>query len=80
MQIAEIEDLDNLLEIAKELEFLDAREWAYVEQNKCPICGNNIAETQQEFSGTHEDPHRRVLWRIGCVKCEYEIARDLFEI
>lgn len=75
-----IEDLDNLLEIAKELEFLDAREWAYVEQNKCPICGNIIAETQQEFGGTREDPHNRVLWRVGCDKCEYEIASDLFEI
>ncbi|MFW9888234.1 MAG: hypothetical protein ACFFER_08635 [Candidatus Thorarchaeota archaeon] len=75
------EDLDDLVDIARETERLDAREWAYIEHNKCPICGNDIVETQESLGRTMDDPEPRAIkWRIGCDKCDYEIASETIDL
>lgn len=75
------EDLDNLVELVKEIERLDARENVFLQFNTCPKCGGKIVETETEFGGTPDDPMpSAITYRIGCENCDYEVVSETIEI
>jgi len=75
------EDLDNLVELVKEIERLDARENVFLQFNTCPKCGGKIVETETEVGGSPDDPMpSAIIYRIGCENCDYEVHSETIEI
>lgn len=75
------DDLARLIEIVREVERLDAREWAYIDHNICPKCGNDIVETQNPSGRSLDDPApTQIVWRVGCSQCDYEIVSDVIDL
>lgn len=73
------EDLNDLVELIKETERLDARESAFVHFGVCPKCGGKIVETQRSIYGNYEEPVG-VLCRVGCEKCDFELNSETFAV
>ena len=77
----EKEDLDNLVEIVKEIERLDARENVFLQFNTCPKCGGKIVDSEREIGGSPEDPMpSAILYTVGCENCDYEVHSETIEI
>ena len=73
------EDLDNLIDLIKETERIDAREAAFVHFKVCPKCGSKIVETQRRIYGNYDEPIA-VVYRVGCEKCDFELNSETFEV
>lgn len=76
------EDLDNLVELVKLVERLDAQENLLLQSNTCPKCGGKIVETRRKIlGGNPEDPiPYAVSYRVGCEKCNYELTSETINI
>jgi hypothetical protein len=72
------EDLDNLVDLIKETERIDARETAFVYFKVCPKCGSKIVETQRSIYD-YEEPIA-VVYRVGCEKCDFELNSETFDV
>jgi len=75
------DDLDNLVELVKVVERLDARESVFLRQNVCPKCGRKIAATQRQVGGSPDDPTPyAIIYRLGCENCDYEVDSESIEV
>jgi len=75
------DDLDNLVELVKVIERLDARESVLLQQNVCPKCGSNIVTSQRQVGGSPDDPTPyAVIYRIGCENCDYEVDSETIDV
>jgi hypothetical protein len=71
------DDLEGLIFLITEIERLDAREDAYLEFSRCPICGSKIISTERSSGGTSSDPApTKIHYCIGCEKCDYELVSE----
>jgi len=77
----EKEDLDNLLELVKSIESLEAKESILIPRGICPKCGEMIVEVQMYAGGPPDGSEpTAVLHRVGCENCDYEIHSDTIDI
>jgi len=76
------EDIDNLVDLVKEVERLDAKENILLRLNICPKCGGKIVETQSAIAGGNpEDPEvYAIVYRVGCEKCDYELNSETVDV
>jgi len=74
-------DLDNLVDLLKEIERLDAKEDVFLQFNRCPKCGGKIVNTERGVGGSPEDPMPyAVVYRVGCENCDYELNSETIEL
>jgi hypothetical protein len=75
------DDLDNLVDLVREVERLKAKEEILLQQSVCPKCGGKIVQTERAVGGSPDDPMPyAVLYRVGCNKCDYELDRETIEL
>jgi uncharacterized protein with PIN domain len=76
------EDIDNLVDLVREVERLDAIENVLIRLSICPKCGGKIVETQNNIlSGNPEDPEvHAIFYRVGCEKCDYELNSETIDV
>jgi len=74
-------DLDNLVDLIKEIERLDAKEDVLLRFRICPKCGGKIINTERGVGGSPEDPiPYAVVYRVGCENCDYELNSETIEL
>lgn len=75
------EDLNDLVQLIKETERLDAKETVLLHFNVCPKCGGKVGETETSVGGSIDDPMpTAVIYRVGCEKCDYELHSETIDV
>lgn len=75
------DDLDNLIELVRETERLDAKEDVLLQYSICPKCGGKIVDTEREVGGSFDDPMpSAIVYRVGCASCDYEVHSETIEL
>ena len=76
------EDIDNLVDLIREVERLDAKESILLTLNICPKCGGKVVETQENITNENlEDPEVYAInYRIGCEKCDYVLESETIDL
>jgi hypothetical protein len=60
---------------------LEGREYTFLENDICPLCGNMIEETQDAYGGSMDDPQpTTIYYRVGCSKCDFLLHDESINI
>lgn len=76
MNPLEESDVIFLIECLEKKEKIEAEKWAIVAIGHCPKCGGKIKKSQWYSSHPYDEPPDEVHWRVGCVKCDFELDSD----
>ena len=75
------DDFDNLIDLIRIIEHLNAKEDVLLKYSICPKCGGRIIETERAVGGSLDDPMpSAIIYRGGCERCDYEVHSETIQL